>query len=108
MGWPRWVVSIAAPPSRRRERRLSRERRRPRMRRGRGNVIERFFLATLALAAAPALAQDPPLIGRDVAAALAGEISGTSAIRTVQSLSLHHRMRGSKPYAAAAEIVRSH
>jgi hypothetical protein len=66
-----------------------------------------MILAGLVLIAAPALAQDPPLIGRDAASALASEISGTSAIRTVQSLSLHHRMRGSQPYAAAAEVIRA-
>ena len=71
-------------------------------------MIRTVILASLALVAAPALAQDPPLIGRDAAAALADELSGASAMRTVQALSLHHRMRGSQPYAAAAGIIRSH
>ena len=59
-------------------------------------MIRTVILAGLALVAAPALAQDPPLIGRDAAAALAGELSGAAAKRTVQALSLHHRMRGSQ------------
>jgi hypothetical protein len=37
---------------------------------------------------------------------LASEISGAAAKRTVQALSLHHRMRGSEGYRAAAELIR--
>jgi hypothetical protein len=56
----------------------------------------------------PALAapDDPPLLQAAEAAALAQEISGSAAKRTVQSLSLHHRMRGSSGYRAAAETIR--
>lgn len=37
--------------------------------------------------------------------ALATEISGSSAMRTVEGLSRHHRMRGSRGYFAAAEQI---
>jgi aminopeptidase YwaD len=49
---------------------------------------------------------DPPLLEPAEAAALASEISGASAKRTVQALSLDHRMRGSDGYRAAAELIR--
>ena len=38
--------------------------------------------------------------------ALAAEVSGTAARRTVQELTLHHRMRGSRGFRAAAEGAR--
>lgn len=64
-------------------------------------------LAVCVVAAAPAAAQDrPPLVGEAVAAHLSSELSGSAAKRTVQSLSVHHRMRGSKGYNAAAELIR--
>jgi hypothetical protein len=40
-----------------------------------------------------------------VVEALAGELSGASAKRTVEELVLHHRMRGSRGYRAAAEWI---
>ncbi|HEY0413539.1 MAG TPA: M28 family peptidase [Allosphingosinicella sp.] len=61
----------------------------------------------LLLAAAPACAQDsPPLLSPAEATAIASEISGAAAKRTVEALSLHHRMRGSEGYRAAAELIR--
>jgi len=65
-------------------------------------------LATLLLiVAAPAAAQKAaPLLTAPETEALASEISGASAKRTVQALSLHHRMRGSEGYRAAAELIR--
>jgi hypothetical protein len=57
--------------------------------------------------AAPAAAQQAaPLLTAAETEALASEISGASAKRTVQALSLHHRMRGSEGYRAAAELIR--
>ncbi|HYG49075.1 MAG TPA: M28 family peptidase [Allosphingosinicella sp.] len=65
-------------------------------------------MATLLLiVAAPAAAQKAaPLLTAPETEALASEISGASAKRTVQALSLHHRMRGSEGYRAAAELIR--
>jgi hypothetical protein len=37
---------------------------------------------------------------------IASEVSGATAKRTVQSISRHHRMRGSEGYRAAAELIR--
>lgn len=67
-----------------------------------------WFPAVLLLGAvAPASAQDsPPLLKPADAAAIAAEVSGSAAKRTVQALSLHHRMRGSEGYRAAAELIR--
>jgi hypothetical protein len=71
---------------------------------GRGAVA---FTALLLLLAAPAAAQQAaPLLTRAETEALAGELSGASAKRTVQALSLNHRMRGSEGYRAAAELIR--
>ena len=71
-------------------------------------MLRRMALPLLGLAiAAPCAAQDaPPLIGEDAASAISSEVSGSAAKRTVQALSMHHRMRGSRPYAAAAEVIR--
>jgi aminopeptidase YwaD len=67
----------------------------------------RFGAALLLLLAAPAAGQPAaPLLTPAETQALAGELSGASAKRTVQALSLHHRMRGSEGYRAAAELIR--
>jgi hypothetical protein len=70
-------------------------------------LLKRIAMASSAFAmAAPCAAQDaPPLIGAEAAAALAAEISGSGAKRTVQALSVHHRMRGSRGYDAAAQFI---
>jgi aminopeptidase YwaD len=67
----------------------------------------RSAAALLLLFAAPAAAQKAaPLLTPAETRALASELSGASAKRTVQALSLNHRMRGSEGYRAAAELVR--
>jgi hypothetical protein len=48
----------------------------------------------------------PPLLPEPAVRALAAEVSGSAARRTVQDLTLHHRMRGSRGFRAAAEHVR--
>jgi aminopeptidase YwaD len=63
-----------------------------------------LFLFLLTAAAKPG--DDPPLLEPGEAAAIASEISGAAAKRTVQALSLDHRMRGSEGYRAAAELIR--
>ncbi len=50
---------------------------------------------------------EPPLVPWSVARSLAEEISGGAARRTVQELTLHHRMRGSRGFAAAAGLIRA-
>jgi hypothetical protein len=51
-------------------------------------------------------AEPPPLLEESVVAALAEELSGTHARQIVAELSLHHRMRGSRGFRAAAEVIR--
>ncbi|MEA3066448.1 MAG: aminopeptidase YwaD [Sphingomonadales bacterium] len=63
-----------------------------------------FLLLLLTAAGRPDDA--PPLVKPGEAAAIASEISGASAKRTVQALSLDHRMRGSEGYRAAVELIR--
>src|SRR5712671_853130 len=64
------------------------------------------LLLTLPAMAAAAADQAPPLLPEPVIRALAAELSGTAAKRTVQDLTLFHRMRGSRGFRAAAERVR--
>ena len=71
------------------------------------------LLSGLALlcVAAPAAAQvrpsqDPPLLAPEQSRAIAEEASGSTALRTVRALSLHHRMRISDGFRAAAELIR--
>jgi aminopeptidase YwaD len=61
-----------------------------------------LFAPLLLALAAPAA----PLLSPADTRAIAEQVSGTAAKRTVQALSLHHRMRGSEGYRAAAELIR--
>lgn len=62
------------------------------------------LIVALACAIAPArAAEDPPLIDRSVADALAQEISGERAYRELEGVTRHHRMRGSLQFRAAAD-----
>jgi hypothetical protein len=61
----------------------------------------------LALAAVAQGGQErAPLLTAGETQALAAEVSGTAAKRTITALSLHHRMRGSEGYNDAAELIR--
>src|SRR3954468_23681133 len=62
-----------------------------------------MILAPLLLALA---APSAPLLTPAETRAIAEQVSGSAAKRTVQALSLHHRMRGSDGYRAAAELIR--
>ena len=69
-------------------------------------MLKRIVLAVAVAVSFPASAQSgPPLVGESAGRAIADEISGSAAKRTVQSLSLNHRMRGSRGYAAAAALI---
>ena len=59
-----------------------------------------LLLAPLLAAAAP------PLLPPGQGEAIGAELSGSAALRTVRTLSQHHRMRGSDGYRAAAEAIR--
>ena len=63
-------------------------------------------LLLLLLTAAARPDDNPPLLDPNEASVIAAELSGASAKRTVQALSLNHRMRGSEGYRAAAELIR--
>lgn len=65
-----------------------------------------FLLISCTLAAPAAAQEQPPLLEPTTAVMIASEVSGAAAKRTVQALSLHHRMRGSDGYRAAAESIR--
>lgn len=65
------------------------------------------LLTGLLLAASSVAAESPPLLKSADAKAIAAEVSGGAAKRTVERLSLNHRMRGSQGYRRAAELVLS-
>jgi aminopeptidase YwaD len=68
-----------------------------------------FWLASAlgVLAAAPALATEPPpLLPEAAVRAIAGEVSGVAAKRNLQAITLFHRVRGSRGFGSAAEWVR--
>ena len=66
----------------------------------------RLFASIFALAlTTSAAAQSLPFLTDKEIAALATEVSGESAKRTVEGLSRHHRMRGSRGYRAAADQI---
>ena len=70
-------------------------------------MLRKLLLLAGSMMASPAAAQEqPPLIDAAFASMVSSETSGTAAKRTVQSLSLHHRMRGSEGYRQAAELIR--
>ncbi|MGE0639283.1 MAG: DUF4910 domain-containing protein [Thermoanaerobaculia bacterium] len=60
---------------------------------------------TLAAAGHPAARSPVPLLTESETVALAQEVSGASALRTVEGLSRLHRMRASAGYDAAADLV---
>jgi hypothetical protein len=66
----------------------------------------RTFFALLLLISVPAFAQEPaPLLSRPVVDALAKELSGDRALGTIIGISKNHRVRGSRPFRAAAELI---
>jgi hypothetical protein len=57
------------------------------------------------LIAQEAVEEPPPLLPEAVVRALAGEVSGTAAKRTVQDLTLSHRQRGSRGFQTASRWI---
>ena len=49
--------------------------------------------------------QRPPLLSEPVIDALAKELSGDRALETIRAISKNHRVRGSRPFRAAAELI---
>ncbi|MEA2691012.1 MAG: aminopeptidase YwaD [Acidobacteriota bacterium] len=67
-------------------------------------VLSLVFLA-VPLIAQEAVEEPVPLLPEAVVRALAGEISGTAAKRTVQDLTHFHRQRGSRGFQAASQRI---
>ena len=63
-----------------------------------------FLMAALFLAH-PVSAQSPSLLPDSVVAALAGELSGETAMRNLEVIAREHRMRGSRGWRRAAEYI---
>ncbi len=62
-------------------------------------------LAVAAVPIARAQSESAPLLPSATAAAIAQELSGTRAKGNVQAITLHHRMRGSPGFEAAARFI---
>src|SRR5678809_306277 len=59
-----------------------------------------FFVAATASAQPKA-----PLLSAPVVDALAKELSGDRALETIKGISANHRVRGSRPFRAAAQLI---
>lgn len=70
-------------------------------------MLRAVLLSGLLLTTSGASAEPPPLLKPADAEAIASQVSGGGAKRTVERLSLNHRMRGSEGYRRAAELIRS-
>lgn len=68
-------------------------------------MTARTAVLALALAAPVLHADEPPLLGSDVARTLASELSGESAKRNLEAIVGNHRMRGSHGFRAAADHI---
>jgi aminopeptidase YwaD len=81
-------------------------RRRPAARRRRSALLSAALTALAAAAAVlPVSAQQSALLEERIVSAFAQELSGESAQRMVEAISLHHRMRGSTGFHAAATHI---
>ena len=69
-------------------------------------LVGLILIGVASSASAARTDEPPPLLPEPVVQALAEELSGQNARHVVQEISLHHRMRGSEGYRAAAEAIR--
>ena len=60
------------------------------------------------LSTAASAQQRPPLLSEPVIDALAKELSGERAHETIRAISKNHRVRGSRPFRAAADFIVAH
>lgn len=65
----------------------------------------RTLAALVLLAAVPLIAQELPFISDRQLQSIANELSGESAQRNLEGISRQHRMRGSRQFRAAADLI---
>ena len=65
----------------------------------------RLVIAIGLLSTAASAQQQPPLLSEPVIDALAKELSGERAHETIRAISKNHRVRGSRPFRAAADFI---
>lgn len=70
-----------------------------------GYSLKRSLLALALFSATASAQQRAPLLGESVIDALAKNLSGERALETIKGISSNHRVRGSRPFRAAAELI---
>ena len=68
-------------------------------------MLKRLILALAVTSIAASAQQPPPLLSEPVVDALAKQLSGERAHETIRAISANHRVRGSRPYRAAADLI---
>jgi len=63
------------------------------------------LIVLLLIPGAASAQQRPPLLGEPIVDALAKELSGDRALETIRGISSNHRVRGSRPFRVAAELI---
>src|SRR5215217_8835924 len=65
----------------------------------------RFALLLVVTVSTASAQQRPPFLSEPVVEALSANLSGDRALETIKGLSKSHRVRGSRPFRAAAELI---
>ena len=68
-------------------------------------MLKSFLFGFVAISTTASAQQRPPLLSEPVIDALAKELSGERAHETIRQISGNHRVRGSRPYRAAADFI---
>src|SRR5215212_4346166 len=70
-------------------------------------MTRRILLGLMLVSGSLGAQGHPPLLSEPTIAALAKELSGERALETIKGISSNHRVRGSRPLRAAAELIAS-
>src|SRR5215212_12234999 len=68
-------------------------------------MLKRALAALLVVSASARAQERPPLLSEPIIQSLANELSGERAHETIKAISANHRVRGSRPFRAAAELI---
>ena len=68
-------------------------------------MVKRALALLVVLSTSAPAQQRAPLLSEPVVDALANELSGDRALETIRAISANHRIRGSRPFRAAADFI---